>query len=513
MKFTYGSGARPLEGYTIKRGIGQGGFGEVYYALSDGGKEVALKLVRGNLEVELRGMAQCINLKHPNLVALYDIKTDTHGDQWVIMEYVGGESLSGVLSRHPRGLTIDLARQWFLDLAKAVGHLHDNGIVHRDLKPANIFLENGMVKVGDYGLSKFISSSQRSAQTQSVGTVHYMAPEVSTGNYGKQIDIYAAGVILYEMLTGHVPFDGESAGEILMKHLTASPDLSKLPAGWADIVGVALAKDPAQRYASFAEMCRAIESSQPVARPASVKVAPPLPSPYRAANPPTVLPADVKPREKMAELCTSLILAVLLAVLLGIISTALWANQSDWRHESADFGATAFLVIFASWLVMIPSKWWNERTGDPWLRRGVLMVLGLGLGVLAAWINGWDVRPAPTELSATNLPPVELTRERFPLMPLFGYMSYFGLAFLLLRWWRLTERTRWRRFSFFPVLVTGCLSLILYFPLWPYGPGQEDLFLKQGPLVLTLTAAIVQLVSPWEGPAPRPARRLRLRYV
>src|SRR5437867_10954490 len=98
-------------------------------------------------------------------------------------------------------------------LAKVVSCLHDHGIVHRDLKPGNIFIENGSLKVGDYGLSKFISSSQRTAQTQSVGTVHYMAPEISTGNYNKQIDIYAAGIILYEMLTGHVPFDGESAGE------------------------------------------------------------------------------------------------------------------------------------------------------------------------------------------------------------------------------------------------------------------------------------------------------------
>ena len=83
------------------------------------------------------------------------------------------------------------------------------------------------VKVGDYGLSKSISMSRRTAQTQSVGTVHYMAPEISTGNYNKQIDVYAAGIILYEMLTGQVPFDGESAGEILMKHLTAPPDLQQ----------------------------------------------------------------------------------------------------------------------------------------------------------------------------------------------------------------------------------------------------------------------------------------------
>ena len=94
MKFTYNSGQRPLDGYTIKRGVGRGGFGEVYYAVSDGGKEVALKLVRGNQEVELRGMAQCLNLKHPHLVSLYDMKTDAQGDHWVVMEYIAGEPLS-----------------------------------------------------------------------------------------------------------------------------------------------------------------------------------------------------------------------------------------------------------------------------------------------------------------------------------------------------------------------------------------------------------------------------------
>ena len=86
MKFTYNSGQRPLDGYTLKRGIGRGGFGEVYYAISDGGKEVALKLVRGNQEVELRGMAQCLNLKHPHLVSLFDMRTDAQGDHWVVME-------------------------------------------------------------------------------------------------------------------------------------------------------------------------------------------------------------------------------------------------------------------------------------------------------------------------------------------------------------------------------------------------------------------------------------------
>src|SRR5260370_22638225 len=177
MKFTYSSAQRVLDGYTLKRGIGRGGFGEVYFAISDGGKEVALKLVRGDQNIELRGVAQCLNLKHPNLLALYDLRRDAQGDNWVVMEYVSGEPLNVVLQRHPQGLPRELAREWFLGLARAVGYLHDHGIVHRDLKPANVFVENGQVKVGDYGLSKSLTASHRSANTQSVGTVHYMAPE------------------------------------------------------------------------------------------------------------------------------------------------------------------------------------------------------------------------------------------------------------------------------------------------------------------------------------------------
>src|SRR5688572_13396586 len=98
-RFTYPSGSRPLDGYTIKRGVGRGGFGEVYYAVSDAGKEVALKLIRRNLDVELRGVTHCLNLKHPNLVALYDIKTDENDDRWVVMEYVSGESLEDAINR------------------------------------------------------------------------------------------------------------------------------------------------------------------------------------------------------------------------------------------------------------------------------------------------------------------------------------------------------------------------------------------------------------------------------
>jgi serine/threonine protein kinase len=254
LKFTYPSGSRPLDGYTIKRGVGRGGFGEVYFATSDAGKEVALKLIRRNLEVELRGVTQCLNLKHPNLINLYDIKTDEMGDQWVVMEYVSGDSLEDVIERNPNGLPIDQVLWWMRGMCGGVAYLHDHGIVHRDLKPGNIFSDEGTVKIGDYGLAKFISCSRRSGQTESVGTVHYMAPEIANGRYGREIDTYALGIILFEMLTGHVPFEGESVGEVLMKHLTAEPDLSVLQEPYRNIVQRALAKDPNVRVKSVGEL-------------------------------------------------------------------------------------------------------------------------------------------------------------------------------------------------------------------------------------------------------------------
>ena len=261
LKFAYPSGSRPLEGYTIKRGIGRGGFGEVYYATSDGGKEVALKLIRRNLDVEIRGVSQCLNLKHPNLVTLYDIKRDDQDDSWVVMEYVAGECLEAVIAAHPSGMPTAELLSWFAGVVAGVAYLHDKGVVHRDLKPGNIFSDEGLVKIGDYGLSKFISASRRSGQTESVGTVHYMAPEVSNGRYGKEIDIYALGIMLYEMLTGRVPFEGESVGEVLMKHLTAQPDLSGLSEPYRAVVARALAKDPEQRFKSVTELLAALPAA------------------------------------------------------------------------------------------------------------------------------------------------------------------------------------------------------------------------------------------------------------
>ena len=257
MRFTYQTGAQPLAGYTIQRGIHRGGFGEVYFAHSDGGKEVALKLLHHqDQDVEIRGVTQCLNLKHPNLVNLFDLKTDVQGDHWVVMEYVAGSSLEDVLSSFPNGLPLDEVRDWLCGLVAGVSHLHDRGIVHRDLKPGNVYRENGVVKVGDVGLSKRLDSDRRGQHTQSVGTVYYMAPEVARGQYGPEVDVYSLGVMLYELITGKLPFTGETTAEILMKHLTAQPDLMPIPSSLRSTISRALEKDPRKRTATAKELER-----------------------------------------------------------------------------------------------------------------------------------------------------------------------------------------------------------------------------------------------------------------
>ncbi|MEZ6108102.1 MAG: serine/threonine-protein kinase [Pirellulaceae bacterium] len=270
-RFTHACGARPLDGYTIKRGIGIGGFGEVYFALSDAGKEVALKRIERNFDVEMRGVSHCLNLKHLNLISLWDIKIDSQGTGWVVMEYVPGHSLKDVIDAQDAGMPTEGVADWFRGIASGVRYLHDRGIVHRDLKPGNIFRDSDtdVVKIGDYGLSKLISAGSVGSHTETVGTFHYMAPEVSRGSYGKEVDLYAIGVILYEMLTGNVPFDGETSHEIVMKHLTMDPDLGVVPADFRILIRSLLQKDPTKRCRDANAMLQGFENAlrgeQPVA--------------------------------------------------------------------------------------------------------------------------------------------------------------------------------------------------------------------------------------------------------
>ena len=399
MKFTFGPDTRPLDGITIKRAIHRGGFGEVYYAVTDAGKEVALKLLHNNLEVELRGVSQCLNLKHPNLVTIFDIRQDAERDHWIVMEYVGGQSLHDALQQHPDGMPLQQVLNWLTGMTAGLSFLHDRGLVHRDLKPANIFSDGGVVKVGDVGLSKFISESRRSAQTQSVGTVYYMAPEVARGRYGREVDVYSLGIMLYEMMTGRVPFEGESAGEILMKHLTAEPELRLLPTPLRAVLAAALEKDPERRIHD-------VETLQQRFREAVTATGLPLQQPavfhslqtdemFPGSRPAVRQPAAGGSAEHVAA-----------AGAAGGIAGAATAAAADTAQ------ATMARQTGYAWGSL--RQFWNEDLPAPvrWMLTGALLLAGLRSGLLTSpvaqglaigWLAWWMFgRSGKTEKSSTS---------------------------------------------------------------------------------------------------------------
>jgi len=522
MKFTFRSGTKPLEGFTLKRGVGQGGFGEVYLAISDFGKEVALKLLHKHAEIELRGVEPCLNIKHPNLLHLYDLRKDSRGNYWLVMEYILGDSLAGVLPREGRGLPESMVREWFLALARAVNHLHDHCIVHRDLKPGNIFIEHGTLKVGDYGLCKTLSDS-KAGNTANIGTVHYMAPEISRGDYNKQIDVYACGIILYEMLTGKPPFDGESVGEILMKHLTEVPDLAHIPDAYREIVRRALDKNPVRRYPGMLEMAQEIEAldrPKPVIMPMTLPGDTPIQSPvyvrqelaatiYRSPSSstssspsrsvpqiPTSIPLTM--REKVSEIAGSLALVPVFALATTLIFAGLKRSQNP-----LELSHVYFLTLVLCGSVLIPAKFWKPRQSGFILRRMTMTLMGGLIGAFAFWMHGWTPQPSIGHASESwwNIAGVAPEgRAEFA-----GYVLYFAFAMGLVSWWKIPTRERAERFTLFPIIVAVFVGV----PLMVVWRLETPPAMVLGSLAAM--ACIVQIVSPWQPIVKAvPPRKLRL---
>jgi eukaryotic-like serine/threonine-protein kinase len=259
--------------YRIVRPLGSGGMAEVYLAHDDVlDRDVAVKVMSGRyadddefVERFKREAQSAAALSHPNIVSIYDRGESEDGTYYIAMEYLPGGTLKDCLLR--RGaLPPHTAAAVALQIAEALHAAHRTEVVHRDIKPHNVLVTaSGDVKVGDFGIARAASSSTMTRTGSILGTAHYISPEQAMGEpVGPSSDLYSLGIVLYEMLTGTLPYDAETPIGIAMKHvnghLVPPRELSpEIPEGINAITLKLLAKNPDERYASAAELIEDLE--------------------------------------------------------------------------------------------------------------------------------------------------------------------------------------------------------------------------------------------------------------
>lgn len=253
--------------YRIIRSLGEGGMANVYLAhdmVLD--RDVSVKLLRLDLRDDPstkrrfhREAMAATQLNDPHIVGIYDVGED-HGLQYMVMQYVKGTDLKAYIKKHypiPLPQVIDIMEQ----VLSAVATAHAHGIIHRDLKPQNILIdENKNVKITDFGIAVAVSQDSLTQTNTLMGSVHYLSPEQARGSIAtKQSDIYSLGIILFELLTGKVPFEGETAVSIALKHFreeipSVREQNKEIPQALENVIIKATAKEPAERYSSVNEM-------------------------------------------------------------------------------------------------------------------------------------------------------------------------------------------------------------------------------------------------------------------
>ena len=253
--------------YEIIKSIGEGGIANVYLAkdiILD--RNVAIKILRGDLAGDekfvrrfQREALSASSLSHPNIVEMYDVGED-NGTYYIVMEYVSGMTLKQLIKK--RGsLSLSEAIDIMLQITDGIKAAHDSYIIHRDLKPQNILIQdNGEIKITDFGIAMALNSTQLTQTNSVMGSVHYLPPEQASGK-GATIksDIYSMGILFYELLTGKLPFKGDNAVEIALKHMkndipSVRAENPNIPQSVENIILKATAKNPKNRYETASKM-------------------------------------------------------------------------------------------------------------------------------------------------------------------------------------------------------------------------------------------------------------------
>ncbi|MGN0747033.1 MAG: Stk1 family PASTA domain-containing Ser/Thr kinase [Aristaeellaceae bacterium] len=303
--------------YRLVEQIGVGGMAIVYRAIDQRtGHSVAVKVLKPefNKDAEFvsrfqREAEAASRMTHHNIVNLLDVGMDGE-NRYLVMEYVQGKTLKEVIREKGR-INPTVAAQITIRILSALQHAHQNGIIHRDIKPQNILVhEDGHIKVADFGIARMANSSTLTRSDTVMGSVHYFSPEQASGQAADVTsDIYSVGVVLYEMLTGRVPFDGDSTVAVAMQHLHARPApietiAPEVPLAICHVCMMAMEKNPKYRYQSAREMAAelrmALEGRTDQMQPRLVEKAPaPMPAPsapVKAAPAPSAPAKKARPR-------------------------------------------------------------------------------------------------------------------------------------------------------------------------------------------------------------------------
>ncbi len=287
---------KTIGNYRLLERAGRGGMAVVYKAYQPALERfVAIKIIHEQLVAESEDFQRrfqreaklVANLRHPNIVQVYDFGI-TDQIPYMVMEYLDGDTLKARLTGlAAQGHILPLAetRQIFLAVASALDYAHQQGMIHRDVKPSNVFLTTrGEVVLMDFGIARLTDGTQYTASGAMVGTPDYMSPEQGRGERGdERSDIYALGIMLYEMVTGRVPYQADTPLAVILKHISDPLPLPEtlnpaIPSGVAQVIFKALAKDSIDRYQNVGDMARALEAALPMTGDQAAAYTQPLPA-------------------------------------------------------------------------------------------------------------------------------------------------------------------------------------------------------------------------------------------